>query len=161
MKVISGGQTGADQAGLFVAKKIGLETGGWAPKNWMTSNGPQKNILEGYNLIESEKGYKGRTWENIRDSNATIRLAVDFNSPGEICTLEGINYYKKPWLDIDLLDPKPLQEALEFLILVKPRILNIAGNTEGTRGYRIFESVNDYLMPLLFEYKRRFIKEKV
>ena len=32
MKVISGGQTGADQAGLAAAKKLNIATGGTAPK---------------------------------------------------------------------------------------------------------------------------------
>jgi hypothetical protein len=29
-KIVSGGQTGADQAGLKAARAAGIETGGWA-----------------------------------------------------------------------------------------------------------------------------------
>jgi Circularly permutated YpsA SLOG family len=39
MKIISGGQTGADQAGWRAAKACGLETGGWMPKGWKTELG--------------------------------------------------------------------------------------------------------------------------
>ncbi|MFZ8324119.1 YpsA SLOG family protein, partial [Staphylococcus aureus] len=38
-KVISGGQTGADQAGLRAGKAAGLETGGMVPKGCLTDDG--------------------------------------------------------------------------------------------------------------------------
>ena len=38
--IISGGQTGADQAGLLAAQALGLQTGGWAPHGWRTDAGP-------------------------------------------------------------------------------------------------------------------------
>jgi len=158
MKVISGGQTGADQAGLMVAKDLGIETSGWAPKEWKTSQGPQKKLLESYNLKESTEDYKGRTWENVRDSNATIRLAVNFDSPGEKCTMDAINYFKKPWIDIDLLNLKPIQEVIEFLVLVKPSILNIAGNTQNKDGHNIERMSYLYLKKVLSEYKRIYLK---
>jgi len=158
MKIISGGQTGADLAGLKVAKKLGFDTGGWAPKYWLTSKGPQKKLLESFNLVESTRAYKGRTAENVRDSNATIRLAVSFDTPGERCTMDAINSYKKPWLDINLLKPLGLRDALDFLVLVRPAILNIAGNTEGTNNYKVEELVTEYLMLLLTKYKRIYVK---
>ena len=30
-----------------------------------------------------------------------MRLCVNFETPGELCTMAAINYYKKPWFDID------------------------------------------------------------
>ena len=158
MKVISGGQTGADLAGLMIAKDLKIETGGWAPKEWKTSKGPQKKLLEGYNLKESEEDYAGRTWRNVKDSNATIRLAVDFDSLGEKCTMDAINYFKKPWIDIDLLNLKPIQEVIEFLVLVKPSILNIAGNTQNKNSYDIERMTYLYLKKVLSEYKRIYLK---
>jgi len=158
MKIISGGQTGADQAGLMIAKDLGFKTGGLAPKDWKTSYGSQKELLESFGLKESEEGYKGRTWENVRDSNATIRLAVDFDSPGEKCTMNAINYFKKPWIDIDLLDPKSIQEVIEFLVLVKPSTLNIAGNTQNKNNQNIERMSYIYLKKVLSEYKRIYIK---
>jgi hypothetical protein len=37
-KVISGGQTGADQGGLRAAKAAGIPTGGWAPRGWLVES---------------------------------------------------------------------------------------------------------------------------
>lgn len=144
-KVISGGQTGADMAGLVIAKEFGIETGGWAPRGWLTSDGPNRKLLEGYGLIESDGDYKRRTWENVRDSNATLRLAISFNTPGEKCTFNAIEKYKKPWLDVNLLEPRPIHEVIEFLVFVQPSILNIAGNTQGTKGQDVFDLTYNYL----------------
>ena len=38
-KVISGGQTGVDTIGLQVAKELGIETGGTAPKGFLRETG--------------------------------------------------------------------------------------------------------------------------
>ena len=39
-KVISGGQTGADQAALDIAIKLDIPHGGWIPKGRLTEDGP-------------------------------------------------------------------------------------------------------------------------
>jgi hypothetical protein len=38
-KIISGGQTGADQAALDAAIKLGIPHGGWIPKGRLTEKG--------------------------------------------------------------------------------------------------------------------------
>jgi hypothetical protein len=49
-KIISGGQTGADQAALDVAIESGIPHGGWIPKGRKTENGvlPAKQIFTAY-----------------------------------------------------------------------------------------------------------------
>src|SRR5262249_12492939 len=37
-KVISGGQTGADQGALRAARATGIPTGGWAPRRWLVES---------------------------------------------------------------------------------------------------------------------------
>lgn len=44
-KIISGGQTGADQAALDVAIKLGIPHGGWIPKGRKTEDGPLTDRL--------------------------------------------------------------------------------------------------------------------
>ena len=39
-KIISGGQTGADQGALDAAIEYGFPYGGWLPKGRLTENGP-------------------------------------------------------------------------------------------------------------------------
>jgi hypothetical protein len=56
-KIISGAQTGADFAGLIVAKHFGYETGGWMPKGY-------KN-LDGFHLGTTTRP-TARAWEKMR-----------------------------------------------------------------------------------------------
>lgn len=51
-KVISGGQDGADQAGLYAAQILSIPTGGWAAKNFMTESGPRPDLAELFGLID-------------------------------------------------------------------------------------------------------------
>lgn len=39
-KITSGGQTGADQGGLRAGKALGLHTGSWMPRGFITLDGP-------------------------------------------------------------------------------------------------------------------------
>jgi hypothetical protein len=62
-RVISGGQTGVDQAGLRAARAAGIATGGFAPKGWLIeSEDGRHNVpapwLAEYGLVECpEPGY--------------------------------------------------------------------------------------------------------
>ena len=45
MKIISGGQTGADQAALDAAIELTIPYGGWLPKGRKTEDGPLPRSL--------------------------------------------------------------------------------------------------------------------
>lgn len=132
LKIISGGQTGADIAGLKAAKKYNLETGGWLPKDCITLDGPKLEYIEIYKMKESHGGYAIRTESNVKDSDGTIRFASDFSSSGEKCTLRAINWYKKPHLKIDIKKPIEKEKVIEWIKKNNIKVLNIAGNSEQT-----------------------------
>ena len=50
-RIITGGQTGADQAALRAACAAGLATGGWAPAGWATEEGPALGLAF-FGLVE-------------------------------------------------------------------------------------------------------------
>jgi hypothetical protein len=54
-RVISGGQTGADQGGLRAAQACGIPTGGWAPRGWLTEAGPAPWLAD-WGLVECQEG---------------------------------------------------------------------------------------------------------
>jgi hypothetical protein len=67
-KIISGGQTGADRAGLDFAIETGLEHGGYVPRG---RKGEDGRIEDRYKLIElSNSSYPARTRRNIEKSVA-------------------------------------------------------------------------------------------
>lgn len=133
--IISGGQNGADVAGLRAAKRVRLKTGGLMPKGFRTLDGPRPKYAELYGMVEHEsRDYPPRTFENVRVSDATIRLARNFSSAGERCTLRAIEKYGKPYIDVACgpMMNEQVGEVIEFIRNHNPVILNIAGNSENT-----------------------------
>lgn len=134
-KVISGGQNGADQAGLRAAQSLSVSTGGWAPAGWKTLDGQQMILLRGFGLTQAPVGYAARTAMNVQDSDVTFRFAVDWASTGEKCTYHAIKKYQRPFLDFDVLTDLTdgnARKAAEYLISAGHKTLNIAGNSEKT-----------------------------
>lgn len=139
-KIISGGQTGADQAGLFIAEEFNLDTGGFMPAGYRTVAGfrPDFSSRFGMQCTESSQ-YPDRTKLNVQKSDATIRLASDFTTAGEKLTLNFVNTYNKPCISISLL-PAPtdlhVTRVVDFLINFNVETLNVAGNAD--RGIKTF-----------------------
>jgi hypothetical protein len=66
-KTISGGQTGADRAGLDFAVEVGLAHGGYVPKGRKAEDG---GIYERYRFVElATNSYPERTKRNVRESD--------------------------------------------------------------------------------------------
>ena len=73
-KIISGGQTGADRAGLDVALAHDFPHGGWCPKGRKAEDGP---IDAQYELTETPSAnYLQRTEWNVRDTDGTIVFTI-------------------------------------------------------------------------------------
>jgi len=127
-KLISGGQTGADRAGLVAAVNLGMKVGGTVPKGRLTDTGPLSDLeMERYNLVESRYAtFPPRTRANVRDSDGTVIFGRT-SSPGSRLTLRLCEEYGKPFL----VNPEPRtlrQWANQWDI----RVLNVAGNRERT-----------------------------
>lgn len=125
-QIISGGQTGVDQVGLFVARALGYPTGGTAPKGWRTDDGPAPWLAD-YGLVESwSPGWRVRTIQNVCDADATVWFGYT-GSPGGTLTLGTAE--KRGRLAIT----NPTAEQLRaFLETHRVRVLNVAGNRRRT-----------------------------
>jgi hypothetical protein len=72
IKVVSGGQTGVDQAALLAADRCGIITGGLCPKGWKTETGPTL-WLRDFGLREHPSPlYPPRTKANVDAAHATL-----------------------------------------------------------------------------------------
>ncbi len=143
-KVISGGQTGADEAGLSAARMFKLETGGTAPANFQTEAGPNPKLAE-YGLV-AVGDYASRTVRNVRDSDGTLILAYNLQSPGTVLTRRTCFNEDKFFCEIDIdqlvsndrlttdefkAEVQRLgKRAAKFVVDNHIQILNIAGNRE-------------------------------
>lgn len=123
-KIISGGQTGADQAGLQAAVKCGLATGGSIPHGWKTDIGPDPT-LQRFGLIEDKSsGYIPRTELNVRQSDGTVWLG-DVTSPGGRCTVRFAECAGRPYI----VNPS-MNQLRDWILANDISILNVAGNRE-------------------------------
>src|SRR5207302_7432081 len=93
-KIVSGGQTGVDQAALRAAKASGLSVGGWCPPGRVCEAGV---IPSEFPLQETERERSPsapdvprsqRTEWNVRDSDATLVLVSSGASHSEAATEE-------------------------------------------------------------------------
>ncbi len=131
-RVVSGGQTGADQAGLRAARAVGLPTGGWAPQGWHTETGPAP-WLASWGLVEFERpGYPARTRANVRDSDGTLVFLGPESTRGTALTLDALASAGKTWLIVpwaSVAPPRP-SNVLEWLAMHRIKVLNVAGPRE-------------------------------
>jgi Circularly permutated YpsA SLOG family len=127
-KIISGGQTGADQAALDFAIKHGIPHGGWIPKDRKTEDGilPDK-----YKLDEMPTGsYPKRTEKNILDSDGTLIFSRGKLTGGSALTRKLAKQHEKPWVHVDL---DQMNEAIAADIITGwierhgIQVLNVAG----------------------------------
>jgi len=128
-KIVSGGQTGADRAGLDVAMKVGLPVGGYCPNGRLAEDG---TVPECYPLIELTKGgYSARTERNVIESDGTLIFNIGKLSGGARLTVECARKHNKPHLVIQLDAARPNVPTLAVWLAQNIiRVLNIAGPRE-------------------------------
>ncbi|MCF8044722.1 MAG: putative molybdenum carrier protein [Desulfarculaceae bacterium] len=127
-KIISGGQTGADQAALDAAIKFNIEHGGWVPEGRKRENGvlPLK-----YRMQEMDTtNYAARTRKNVMDSDGTVLLARGPLRGGTLLTQKIALQADRPCCHIDLLAMDEFEGSLllnSFVTESDIRVLNVAG----------------------------------
>lgn len=127
-KIISGGQTGVDRAGLDAAIKFNIPHGGAIPRGRRTEDGV---LPEFYNLTElSSASYPARTEKNVVDADATVIFSHGPLSNGSLLTQKKALHFKRPVLHLDLrrIDiDKAARLLAEFIRSHTVEVLNIAG----------------------------------
>ena len=128
IKIVSGGQTGADRAALDWAIRQGVPHGGWCPQGRLAEDGV---IPARYELKETpEADYAQRTEWNVRDADGTVILSLQRElSGGSLFTSQVAVALGKPWLHLHRgLGVEPTAERLRvFLRAHQVRVLNVAG----------------------------------
>ena len=160
-KVISGGQTGADQAGLIAAARFSISTGGWMPHGFETAEGPNPQLAKRYGLQEHRGGYAERTATNVRDSDGTIRIAGTFSSYGEKCTLRCIAEQRKPFIDVNMHSPIEVAEVVDWILAHQIRVLNVAGNVRTKTPKSLAWGIEEYAVDFLCRAFRALGHEEV
>jgi hypothetical protein len=127
-KVISGGQTGVDQAALDAAAGAGLVCGGWCPKGRWSEAGP---IDERYELTETPSADPAqRTDFNVRDADGTLIIARAPLTGGTALTRRLARRRARPCLVADPRDAAAPEAIRQWLAEHEIRVLNVAGPRE-------------------------------
>lgn len=152
-KIISGGQTGADQAALDAAIALNIPHGGWIPKGRKTEDGP---LPEKYRLKEMRTAsYPKRTEQNILDAHGTLIITNGKLSGGSALTQKLAREHGLPYLHINL-KKTDLSEASSMVNkwLSENGIdkLNVAGSRE-SKCPGIHDTTYNILLNVLEEHK--------
>lgn len=134
VRIITGGQTGADlgalRAGLTLGYIPGHSLGGWMPRNFRTERGMRPWMAKMYGMKEhAATGYQPRTRDNVHDAEHVI-LFGEISSPGSRLTVD---------LCRDWLKPYWVNPTVETLQKVDWGRTMVAGNREtGNRGIEAY-----------------------
>ena len=135
-RIVSGGQTGVDRAALDAAQALGIETGGWVPRNRWAEDG---RVPDRYpNMKETTSADPAaRTECNVRDSDGTVVFSHGAVSGGTELTVQAGGKLRKPMLRLDLAT-QPAETAARRLLAwsvgERIEVLNVAGPRESEDG---------------------------
>jgi len=127
-KIISGGQTEADQAALDIAIKLGIPHGGWIPKGRATETG---TLPERFELKETpSENYSECIRQNVKDATGTLiisygRLTGDLDTARK-ATLR----YGRQMLGVDLDQMDDIKAALllkDWIRLYRIEVMFVIG----------------------------------
>lgn len=125
LRIVSGGQTGADRAALDWAIARGVAHGGWCPHGRLAEDG----VIAGrYRLRETPSaGCAQRTEWNVRDSDATLIVSLGSDLEGGSRLTRSIAAkLGKPCLHVAREDVDGAG-VRDFLLRHGVRVLNVAG----------------------------------
>ena len=163
IKIISGGQTGADRAALDAAIESGLPCGGYCPLGRLAEDG---RIPRRYPLTESLSSiYLVRTLQNILCSDATVCFHHGEMEGGTAKTADFCRLHNKPLLLIDAATtsaPRASARLLTFVRKHRPRTLNVAGSRRSKCRtiYAYTRTVLDAALPKLSSGSKTVVKGK-
>jgi predicted Rossmann fold nucleotide-binding protein DprA/Smf involved in DNA uptake len=140
IKIISGGQTGADRAALDFAIAHKIPHGGWCPRGRLAEDGV---IPSKYKLIEMKSArYDARTRKNVREADGTVILSTRKEmSGGTLYTFEYAQKKKKPCLCLLGIPVKAAAKQLrQFIQQHHIKVLNVAG-PRASKEVRVYATV--------------------
>jgi hypothetical protein len=144
-KIISGGQTGADQGALDTAIRLGIDHGGWIPKGRKTEAG---RLPDRYRLTEMPTGeYHLRTEKNVVSAEATVIFSHGPLSGGALLTRQVAERHGRPWLHVNLEITSSFDAARNLNGWIRTydiRVLNVAG-PRASQDPDIYQATADIL----------------
>lgn len=129
VKVVSGGQTGADRGGLNAALSLGLPIGGYCPRGRKAEDG---RVPDKFPLLETvSSGYAERTRLNVIESDGTVVFTHGPITPGSQLTLDVAAEVRRPVLHVNLQKGADAERRVQLWLTEHGiKTLNVAGTRE-------------------------------
>ncbi len=129
-RIISGGETGANQSGWRAAKAFGVATAGWMHKGFLTNQGAHPEFAEEFAAAELPTDTEPARAEcNVRNSDATLWFGETMTSMAQ-ATVEACHRFGKPCLPVYPGAAFEPSHVAAWIAENQIRTLNVAGNCE-------------------------------
>jgi hypothetical protein len=148
IKIISGGQTGADIAGVDAAIECGVTYGGWLPKGRKCEDGTVAITYTEFKDL-ARGGYPKRTEQNVIDSDGTVIFSYGKLSTGSALTTRLCKQHSKPCLYVDLeIDTDHARLLQDWITEWDIKVLNVAGS-RASKHVGIYDRVKTIMRKVL------------
>ncbi len=129
-KIISGGQSGADQAGWRAARTFGVSSGGWMPKGFLAEDGPHPEFADEYGATElPADSVRDRTETNVLAADATLWFGVTTTLRAQE-TVGACHRFAKPCMPVYPGASFEPCHVATWIVENTIGTLNVAGNRE-------------------------------
>lgn len=136
-RIVSGGQSGVDRAGLDAAVRVGLPYGGWCPAGGWAEDRPEPpGLLLDYPLLRetATSEPEHRTRLNVRDSDLVLILRPGgASSPGTDLTAHVASELGRPCLEVSSRAGDAEEVVAWLLTHRRGAVLDVAGPRESER----------------------------
>ena len=138
-RIVSGGQTGVDQAALRAAQAVGLNCGGWCSPGRVCDDGlipsqfPLRETPQERSPTAPDVPRSQRTEWNVRDSDATLVFqpaGANAHDAGTEWTIQCARSLGKPLLICNPSDAKVVEQIVAWLRRAPSPTLTVAGPSE-------------------------------
>jgi len=150
-KVISGGESGADQAAWRAARAFGIATGGSVCKGFLTDDGLRPEFAAAFAAAELPTDSEpARTEQNIQDSDATVWFGQTTTSAAH-ATVTACLKFGKPYMPVYPGASFEPSHVAAWILQNQVKSLNVAGNREDEEpgiGDRVERFLGDVLKAL-------------
>jgi hypothetical protein len=150
IKIVSGGQTGAERAALDFAIDKDILHGGWVPKDRIAEDG---TIPNHYHLTEmATKSYPKKTEQNVIDSDGTLIISHGPLSGGSMYTIEMTVMHGRLRLHIDLNRTPAFGAAQKVIGWIEENRINTLNVTgpRSSKNSKIYQAVYNLLETIYY-----------
>ncbi|MGO9466851.1 MAG: YpsA SLOG family protein [Isosphaeraceae bacterium] len=129
-KIISGGESGADQAGWRAAKAFGVASGGWMRTGFLADDGRHTEFAKQFAAVELPTDSDPTpTQKNVKDSDATLWFGETTTAAAH-ATAAACLTFERPFMPVYPGASFEPSHVATWIVENQVKTLNVAGSRE-------------------------------